>query len=203
MKDEALKVECLFSFSERNRSRFSPAWFRAGENITSYECCLFPDQCDFTLKFWFNQKKLLHCDGLTQNWIHFAFCWSLNWQLLEFHLSKCCLFFSLTFKVTQGNSCFTCAWQLDLHPACPNIFGSSGKQMVIAEVFKPIFMQGEIGNGWRIRSLCAPMFHAQTFFFFFFYSWKKCLHRWDAVWVCLLLLWLLFVHERASSVFFH
>lgn len=81
-------------------------------------------------------------------------------------------FFSLTFKVTQGNSCFTCAWQLDLHPACPNIFGSSGKQMVIAAVFKPIFMQGEIGNGGRIRSLCAPMFHAQTFFFFLLFVKK-------------------------------
>lgn len=109
-------------------------------------------------------------------------------------------FFSIDFQSDARKRlvhvCFS--WQLDLHPGCPNIFGSSGKQMVIASVFKPIFMQGKFGNG--------GMFHAESFFFlffFFFYSWQKCLHRWDAVWVCLPLLWLLFVHEHASSAFFY
>lgn len=53
-------MECLFLFSEGNRSRFSPAPFL----ITSYKCCLFPDQCSFTPKFWFNQKKLLHRNSI-------------------------------------------------------------------------------------------------------------------------------------------
>lgn len=138
----------------------------------------------FTPKFWFNQRKPLHwnsidscLNSICQN-VVFFFHWLSKWHV-----------------------CF--GWQLDLHPDCPNIFGSSGKQMVIAAVFKPIFMQGEIGNGGRIRSLCAPTFSAQSLFLIILVKKKKFLYRWDAVWVCLLLLWLLFVHERASSAFFH
>lgn len=57
---------------------------------------------------------------------------------------------------------------------------------------------------WRTdkKLVCAYVFWTELFF----YSTpekRKCLYRWDAVWICLLLLGLLFVYERASSAFFH
>lgn len=67
-------MECLFSFSEGNRSRFSPAPF------LHYKLQMLP----VSWSMQFHPKVLIQPKETDAP--------ELNWQLLEFHLSKCRFF---------------------------------------------------------------------------------------------------------------
>lgn len=108
-------------------------------------------------------------------------------------------FFSLTFKVMQGNGWFTSASadSLTFTLAAQTFLDPVANRWSSLQFSSRYLCKARLGMGECF------MQRAFFFFFLFFYSWQKCLHRWDAVWVCLPLLWLLFVHEHASSAFFH